>query len=276
MATQERHPFARQPVRRRHAVHAAFTCLSHIGARPLLYSHAMTAHTPTHHTHEGATILVVEDDPVMADIIRGALEHAGYRVETVETGEEGIASAQQHTPSLVLLDLMLPLRSGWETCRALRVRADMPIIMVTARRAEEDRLHGFAEGADDYITKPFSPRELVARVSAVLRRTVPSAGQPIAIGDLTIDPRRHEVRVAGAVVPLRLREYELLTYLAANAETACTRADLLDHVWGYDFAGDERTLDTHIRRLRDALGPAGHLIHTVWGVGYMLTARPAS
>lgn len=224
---------------------------------------------------EGLTILVVEDDPVMADIIRGALEHAGYRVATAETGEEGIALAQQRSPHLILLDLMLPARSGWETCRTLRARADVPIIMVTARRAEEDRLRGFAEGADDYIVKPFSPRELVARVGAVLRRTIPSSGQPVAIGVLTLDPRRHEIRVAGEVVSLRLREYELLAYLCARAGTVCPRADLLDHVWGYDFAGDERTLDTHVRRLREALGPAGRLIRTIWGVGYMLTDHPA-
>ncbi len=236
----------------------------------------MTAHAKTHDSPgDGLTILVVEDDPVMADIMRGALEHAGYRVETAETGEEGIERAQRGSPRLVLLDLMLPLRSGWETCRALRARADVPIIMVTARRAEEDRLRGFAEGADDYIMKPFSPRELVARVGAVLRRAVPSTAQPAAIGPLTLDPRRHEVRVAGRVVPLRLREYELLAYLCARADTACTRADLLDHVWGYDFAGDERTLDTHVRRVREALGPAGSLIRTVWGVGYMLTDHPA-
>jgi len=236
----------------------------------------MTAHTATtEKPGEGLTVLVVEDDPVMADIIRGALEHAGYHVDTAETGEDGIALAQQAGPHLILLDLMLPLRSGWDTCRALRARADVPIIMVTARRAEEDRLRGFAEGVDDYIVKPFSPRELVARVGAVLRRTVPGATQPVTIGALTLDPRRHEVRVAGEPVSLRLREYDLLAYLCARVDTACTRADLLDHVWGYDFAGDERTLDTHVRRLREALGPAGALIRTVWGVGYMLTDRPA-
>ena len=236
---------------------------------------ALTQTAPPEKPGDGPTILVVEDDPIMADIVRGALEHAGYRVETAATGEEGIALAQRGGPRLILLDLLLPTRSGWETCRALRARADIPIIMVTARRAEEDRLRGFAEGADDYIVKPFSPRELVARVGAVLRRTVPSVSQPVAIGPLTLDPRRHEVRVAGEVVSLRLREYDLLVYLCAHVDMACTRADLLDHVWGYDFAGDERTLDTHVRRLREALGPAGSLIRTVWGVGYMLTDRPA-
>ena len=230
---------------------------------------------PSEKPSDGPTILVIEDDPTMTDIVRGALEHAGYCVETAATGEEGIALAQGVGPRLILLDLMLPTRSGWDTCRALRARADIPIIMVTARRAEEDRLRGFAEGADDYIIKPFSPRELVARVGAVLRRTVPGATQPVAIGPLTLDPRRHEVRVAGEVVSLRLREYDLLAYLCARVDTACTRADLLDHVWGYDFAGDERTLDTHVRRLREALGSAGSLIRTVWGVGYMLTDRPA-
>ncbi len=244
--------------------------------RPLLYSFTMIPRAPTHATPgEGMIILVVEDDPVMADIIRGALEHAGYRVIVAETGEEGIAQAQHLGPHLVLLDLMLPLRSGWETCQALRVRADVPIIMVTARRSEDDRLRGFAEGADDYIVKPFSPRELVARVGAVLRRRAPRIGHPVTVGPLTLDPRRREVRVNGEVVSLRLREYELLAYLCSRLDMACPRADLLDHVWGYDFTGDERTLDTHVRRLREALGPAHRLIRTVWGVGYMLTDTAA-
>ena len=147
------------------------------------------------------TILVVEDDLVMADIIRGALEHAGYRVAVAETGEEGIAQAQRLGPHLVLLDLMLPPRSGWETCQALRARADVLIIMVTARRSEDDHLRGFAEGADDYIMKPFSPRELVARVGAVLRRRASSIGHTVTVGPLTLDQRRREIRVNSQVVP---------------------------------------------------------------------------
>jgi two-component system response regulator ResD len=220
-------------------------------------------------------VLVVEDDRAMCDLIRTYLEHAGYRVETAETGEEGIELAQRAMPHLILLDLMLPLRSGLETCRALRARAEVPIIMVTARRAEEDRLRGFAAGADDYVVKPFSPRELVARVGAVLRRHHPAATQPITVGRLAVDPRRREVRVGGTPLPLREREFDLLAYLAGRAGEVCSRADLLDHVWGYDFDGDERTIDTHVRRLREALGPAAALVQTVWGVGYKLAVSEA-
>jgi DNA-binding response OmpR family regulator len=223
----------------------------------------------------GLTVLVVEDDHAMSELIRTYLEHAGYRVAVAETGEEGIELAQSAMPHLILLDLMLPLRSGWETCRALRARADVPIIMVTARRAEEDRLRGFAVGADDYVIKPFSPRELVARVGAVLRRHHATAVQPLTVGPLTVDPRRREARLDGRPVSLREREFDLLAYLAGHAGEVCSRADLLDHVWGYDFEGDERTIDTHVRRLRDALGPAAALVHTVWGIGYKLSVDGA-
>lgn len=221
----------------------------------------------------GETVLVVEDDRAMAGLVRSYLEHEGYRVEVAETGEEGIELAQQVRPHLILLDLMLPARSGWEICRALRARSDVPIIMVTARRAEDDRLRGFAEGADDYVVKPFSPRELVARVGAVLRRRHPTAAQAV-IGPLSVDARKRAAYVDGAPVSLREREFDLLAYLAARAGEVCSRADLLDHVWGYDFAGDERTIDTHVRRLREALGPASSLLHTVWGVGYKLSDEP--
>lgn len=223
----------------------------------------------------GETVLIVEDDRAMADLVRTYLEHAGYRVEIAETGEEGIELAQQARPHLILLDLMLPMSSGWEICRALRARSDVPIIMVTARRAEDDRLRGFAEGVDDYVVKPFSPRELVARVGAVLRRRHPSAAPEIQIGPLAVDTRKREAYVQGAPVGLREREFDLLAYLAARAGEVCSRADLLDHVWGYDFAGDERTIDTHVRRLREALGPASGLLHTIWGVGYKLSDEAA-
>ena len=219
----------------------------------------------------GETVLIVEDDRAMADLVRTYLEHEGYRVEIAETGEEGIELAQRVKPHLILLDLMLPMSSGWEICRALRARSDVPIIMVTARRAEDDRLRGFAEGVDDYVVKPFSPRELVARVGAVLRRRHPSAAPEIQIGPLAMDMRKREAHVQGTPVSLREREFDLLAYLAARAGEVCSRADLLDHVWGYDFAGDERTIDTHVRRLREALGPASVLLHTVWGVGYKLS-----
>ncbi len=223
----------------------------------------------------GMTVLIIEDDREMARLVQTYLEHAGYTVKYAETGEEGIACVQQEHPHLILLDLMLPLRSGWEVCRALRVRTNVPIIMVTARRTEDDRLRGFAEGADDYVTKPFSPRELLARVGAVLRRNHPTITQVIEMGQLRIDPSGREVFVAGKKISLREREFDLLLYLALHPNMVCSRADLLDHVWGYDFAGDERTIDTHVRRVREALGEAGSLLSTVWGVGYKLMAGEA-
>lgn len=206
----------------------------------------------------------------MAQLVSTYLDQNGYQVEIVETGEAAIARVQESRPDLVLLDLMLPIRSGFEVCQALRAKTDVPIIMVTARRAETDRLRGFAAGADDYVVKPFSPRELVARVGAVLRRHHHIPIAPMALGPLSIDVQRREVRVNDVPVVLRQREFDLLAYLAARAGSVCSRADILDDVWGYGFDGDERTIDTHIRRLREALGPAGERIHTVWGVGYQL------
>jgi DNA-binding response OmpR family regulator len=219
------------------------------------------------------TILVVEDEEPLARLMSTYLEREGYDVQIANAGDEAIAAAQASKPDLVLLDLMLPVYSGLEVCRAIRTQTDVPIIMVTARRAESDRLGGFAEGADDYVVKPFSPRELVARVGAVLRRHHHTPMEPVSVGDLTIDMRKREVRVAGKSVVLRQREFDLLAYLAVHAGEVCSRADLLDHVWGYNFHGDERTINTHVRRLRDALGPAGSMLHTVWGVGYRLAAE---
>lgn len=220
----------------------------------------------------GMTILIIEDDREMARLVQTYLEHAGYQVVHVETGEEGIEYTQRIRPHLILLDLMLPLHSGWDVCRALRTHTNVPVIMVTARRSEDDRLRGFAEGADDYVTKPFSPRELVARVGAVLRRNRPVAAQSIDTGLLKIDVAKREASVSGKNVVLREREFDLLLYLALHSGEVCSRADLLDHVWGYDFAGDERTIDTHVRRVREALGTAGYMLKTVWGIGYRLTA----
>lgn len=216
-------------------------------------------------------VLIVEDDQAMGQLVRTYLDQDGYQVEIAETGEAAIAQIQERRPDLILLDLMLPLRSGFEVCQALRAQTDVPIIMVTARRAEADRLRGFAVGADDYVIKPFSPRELVARVGAVLRRHHHTPIEPMVVGPLAIDVQRRQVRVNGEPVVLRQREFDLLAYLAARAGSVCSRADILDHVWGYTFDGDERTIDTHIRRLREALGPAGGRIRTVWGVGYQLT-----
>jgi DNA-binding response OmpR family regulator len=226
------------------------------------------AHDTPH--SQGKSVLIIEDDLAMGSLIRTYLEHEGYEVETAETGEQGIELLQRITPHVVLLDLMLPLMSGWDVLSTLRSRSDVPVIMVTARRAEEDRLRGFEQGVDDYVIKPFSPHELVARVGAVLRRYHPTTTEPMVIGPLTVDPRRREVRVDGVMVALRQREFDLIAYLASRPDTVCSRAELLDRVWGYGFTGDERTVDTHVRRVREALGSAGTMLRTVWGIGYRL------
>lgn len=223
----------------------------------------------------GKSVLVIEDDVAMSNLIRTYLEHEAYTVHVAETGEEGIEMMQRIAPHVVLLDLMLPTASGWDVLRTLRSRSEAPVIMVTGRRGEEDRLRGFEGGADDYVVKPFSPRELVARVGAVLRRYNPGSGEPVVMGPLSIDPQRREVQVEGKAVTLREREFDLVAYLASRRGTVCSRAELLDHVWGYDFTGDERTIDTHVRRVREALGPAGTLLRTVWGIGYQLVDSAA-
>ncbi|MGI8967767.1 MAG: response regulator transcription factor [Chloroflexota bacterium] len=218
----------------------------------------------------GKTVLIIEDDQAMAALMGAYLEHAAYTVETAETAEQGIEVIQRMNPHVILLDLMLPSTSGWEVLAMLRSRSDVPVIMVTGMRTEEDRLRGFEQGADDYVVKPFSPRELVARVGAVLRRSTPGFREPLMIGPLAVDPQRREVRVDGERISLREREFDLVAYLASRHGTVCSRAELLDQVWGYDFRGDERTIDTHVRRVREALGAAGAMIGTVWGIGYQL------
>ncbi|MGH2443323.1 MAG: response regulator transcription factor [Chloroflexota bacterium] len=218
----------------------------------------------------GKTVLIIEDDSAMANLIRTYLEHEGYAVETADTGDQGIEAIQRISPQVVLLDLMLPGASGWEVLNMVRSRSDVPIILVSGLRGEEDRLRGFELGADDYVMKPFSPRELVARVRAVLKRINPGSAEALVVGPLSIDPLKREVRVNGALITLREREFDLIAYLCSRQGTVCSRAELLDRVWGYDFTGDERTIDTHVRRVREALGEPGGMVKTVWGIGYQL------
>ncbi|PZR98367.1 MAG: DNA-binding response regulator [Chloroflexi bacterium] len=228
---------------------------------------------------QGKIVLVIEDDQAMATLVRTYLEHEGYEVETAETGEEGIEMVQRVSPHVVLLDLMLPATSGWDVLRTLRSRRDVPVIMVTGRRTEEDRLRGFEGGADDYVVKPFSPREVVARVRAVLRRCGlrhEPGPQVHRFGRLEIDEAAREVRIDGIDVGLKPREYSLLCALAANVGVALSRDALLERVWGFDFDGDERTVDVHIRRLRakieerHAYGPC---VQTLHGFGYKFVAQ---
>jgi len=222
-------------------------------------------------------ILVVDDEQSYRDALRVALEREGFRVEVAADGAEAIARFDASKPQLVLLDVMLPKITGVDVCRELRTRSQVPIIMVTARNAEIDAVVGLEVGADDYVTKPFRLRELVARVRAALRRgrvdegTVQDHGDVLEIGEVCLDAGRHEVRVKGTQVPLPLKEFELLELLLANAGRVLTRDVLIDRVWGPNYYGDTKTLDVHVKRLRakvedDPTHP--ERIVTVRGVGY--------
>ncbi len=217
-------------------------------------------------------IVVVEDDPNIADLVDLYLRQDGYRVYQAASGERGLELVRERSPRLVVLDLGLPGIDGLEVCRQLRTTSDVPIIMLTARDGEIDRVLGLEMGADDYVAKPFSPRELVARVKAILRRAEgpPREAPPvIVVGDVEVDLGRREARANGEVVPLAAREFELLAHLAENRGLALSRRQLLDGAWGADWVGDERTVDVHVRQLRKKLGDALPL-DTVWGVGYRL------
>ena len=215
--------------------------------------------------------LVIEDDDAIGALVGAYLEQAGFDVVRECTGVGGLDSAERQQPRVVVLDLGLPDFDGFELCRRLRDSADVPILILTARDEEADRIIGLELGADDYVTKPFSPRELVARVRAVLRRVdpVPPDTQLMELGDLSIDLRSRTVTVDGAVVELRTLEFELLAELARQAGQVVTRDRLLDRVWGLSFAGGTRTVDVHVAQLRKKLGRRQQ-IKTVRGVGYRL------
>ncbi|MDQ3978308.1 MAG: response regulator transcription factor [Actinomycetota bacterium] len=219
------------------------------------------------------TIVVIEDDRNIADLVELYLRQDGFRVVQAEDGEKGIAAVRNQRPRLVVLDVGLPGRTdGLDVCR--RLRADdnsVPILMLTARDGEVDRVLGLELGADDYVTKPFAPRELVARVKAILRRTDGRRDAPdvLVVGAVEVDVGRREVRANREVVPLTTKEFDLLRYLAENAGLALSRQQILDGVWGAGWFGDDRTVDVHVRQLRKKLGEALPLA-TVWGVGYRL------
>lgn len=220
------------------------------------------------------TILVVDDEQAIVEVLQYNLEKGGYDVLTANNGLEAVHLAHQHRPDLAVLDITMPGMDGLEVCGKLRHELGTPVILLTARDAEVDKIVGLEVGADDYVTKPFSPRELVARVKAVLRRakgpTTASTAE-IRSGDIAIDPSKHEVRMCGEVICLTAKEFCLLEYLMRNAGLALSRHAILDHVWGYDFYGDPRTVDVHIRRLREKVEPnpaEPSRIVTVPGVGY--------
>jgi len=224
----------------------------------------------------GGTILVVDDEANIADLVEMYLRKEGFRVLKAGTGEDGLAAAKRERPRLVVLDVGLPGIDGLEVCRRLQADATLgggsvPVIFLTARDSEIDRILGLEMGADDYLTKPFSPRELVARVKAILRRTESSAPAPevIEVGGAVIDLGRREVRAQGGVVDMTGKEFELLRYLADNRGRALSRQQILDGVWGYGWYGDARTVDVHVAQVRKKLGEAV-AITTVRGVGYRL------
>ncbi len=226
------------------------------------------------------TILVVDDERNIVDLVRMYLRNEGFEVETAANGREALEKARASQPALVVLDIMMPEMDGLEAFRALRKESDVPVVMLTARGDDVDRIVGLELGADDYVPKPFNPRELVARIKAVLRRTEAGSQrrEPVlSVGDLRIDSAGREVTVAGKPVQLRAKEFDLLSALAQHPGVAMTRDRLLNTVWGENFFGDARTLDVHIAWLRDKIGGSTARIQTVWGYGYKLveSAEPA-
>ncbi|SFG06116.1 two component transcriptional regulator, winged helix family [Desulfotomaculum arcticum] len=220
------------------------------------------------------TVLVVEDEEPVRELTRLYLEREGFQVETALDGEEALLRAASARPDLILLDIMLPKMDGWAVCREIRKQLVTPIIMLTARGEELDRVLGLEMGADDYITKPFSPREMVARVKAVLRRVQQTQtrqdNEVITLPGLIIDNSARQVEINGQVIPMPPKEFDLLWFLAGNPGRVFTREQLLQQVWEYDYLGDPRTVDTHIKRLREKLNAntGRRYIKTVWGLGY--------
>ncbi len=218
-------------------------------------------------------ILVVDDEQNIIELATMYLEQEGYHVISARDGLAALEKARTEHPTLVVLDLMLPKLDGWQVCRKIRSESDVPIIMLTARDDDVDKIVGLELGADDYMTKPFNPRELVARIKAILRRTEPRRPTPttiIHVGDLSIDPARRTVHVGEREIDLRTKEFDLLMTLAENEGIVLTREKLLDLVWGFDFYGQTRTVDVHVAHVRDKLKGGQTAIETVWGVGYKL------
>ena len=229
----------------------------------------------------GDSILVVDDEQRIIDLARMYLEQDGFHVSSATNGTAAKRMILAEKPSLVVLDLMLPGMDGLEVCRRVREESDVPIIMLTARGDDIDKIVGLELGADDYLTKPFNPRELVARIRAILRRaergaTREEAPPPIDIGNLHIDAQRRRVEVSGAGVDLRMKEFDLLKTLAENKGVVFSRDRLLQVVWGYEFAGETRTVDVHIAHLRHKLRAMEATIDTIWGVGYKLDVRESA
>lgn len=226
---------------------------------------------------EQIKILVVDDESRMRKLVRDFLERAGFQVLEAGDGMEALdLFYEDQGISLIILDVMMPKMDGWELCREIRKESKVPIIMLTARGEERDELNGFELGVDEYISKPFSPKILVARVNALLRRTSGlSMDQTIAAGGIEIDKAAHIVKIDGNMIDLSFKEFELLTYFIENQGIALSREKILNNVWNYDYFGDARTIDTHVKKLRNKLGDKGEYIRTIWGMGYKFEVTKA-
>ena len=217
----------------------------------------------------GLKILVVDDEARMRKLVKDFLANKGFYVEEAGDGEEAVDKFfAQKDIALVLLDVMMPKMDGWEVLKTIRKYSQVPVIMLTARSEERDELQGFSLGVDEYISKPFSPKILVARVEAILRRSNASGGDALSVGGILIDKAAHQVTRDGKEVELSFKEFELLSYFVENQGIALSREKILNNVWNYDYFGDARTIDTHVKKLRSKMGDKGDYIKTIWGMGY--------
>lgn len=219
---------------------------------------------------EQLKILVVDDESRMRKLVRDFLSKSGYTVIEAGDGSEALdIFFEQKDIALVMLDVMMPKLDGWQVCREIRAYSKVPVIMLTAKSDERDELMGFELGVDEYITKPFSPKILVARVEAILRRSGQvNQSETLEAGGIVLDKNAHQVTIDGRPVDLSYKEFELLTYFMENKGVALSREKILNHVWNYDYFGDARTIDTHVKKLRSKMGEKGEVIRTVWGMGY--------
>lgn len=218
---------------------------------------------------DSVKILVVDDEARMRKLVKDFLSIKGYQVIEAQDGEEAIEIfLRDKEIKLILLDVMMPRLDGWETLKTIRQYSGLPIVMLTARGEERDELQGFGLGVDEYITKPFSPKILVARVEAILRRSSGAEEEKLSAGGIEIDKAAHQVRIGGVPVDLSYKEFELLSYFMENKGIALSREKILNNVWNYDYFGDARTIDTHVKKLRSKMGDKGEYIKTIWGMGY--------
>lgn len=225
---------------------------------------------------EQLKILVVDDEARMRKLVKDFLSVKGFTVLEASNGEEAVdLFFEQKDITLIILDVMMPKMDGWETCRTIRKYSQVPIIMLTARSEERDELQGFNLGVDEYISKPFSPKILVARVEAILRRSNAVSSDLIEIGGIRIDKAAHQVTIDGQNIDLSYKEFELLTYFVENQGIALSREKILNNVWNYDYFGDARTIDTHVKKLRSKMGEKGDYIRTIWGMGYKFEVTKA-